>query len=584
MNAWARRFLRVRGHKAAPGATAFAMLAAFTASMAFTAFAVLVGPCVAATAAPSAPELEEGRALYEGRHPALSATLPGASHAALPVQQAACVACHRPSGLGSFEGEAAVPPISSGLLARPFDPATTRRYGPAARPGEEGGLRVRPAYDAAALHRLLTEGRTPDGRVLGPLMPRYALELRHSASLLAFLNALGTQPTPGVDDDVVHFATITGDDVPEAETQQMLLLLRQFIARKNAQTRGEEQRRAVARRTEHVMYARYRRWELHHWVLRGEPGSWPQQLAALYAARPVFAVLSGRSDRDWTPVHRFCESERLPCLFPVTAWPAEEAVSGSGASGDSGPGSGSGSNFYTAYFSGGAAAQARWLAASEEAAAAPPSAARPWLVLAGAAEGARPDGGGPLAGRIARALGALGAAGAADTGITIGERWRGEPVVVSALPAAEVARRLAEAAAATRPAPTAVTAAKPVRVYLLAGASPPGAEPVAWPPGFDVQWLTQQDAAPARLARARAWWRAQGLRPADEALAAQVLFAATAAVESLVHVDERFSREYCLEKLEHNLENMPPMTAYPRLSLGPGQRLAAKNVWLVRAR
>ncbi|MFO1267019.1 MAG: hypothetical protein U1F67_09765 [Rubrivivax sp.] len=51
-----------------------------------------------------------------------------------------------------------------------------------------------------------------------------------------------------------------------------------------------------------------------------------------------------------------------------------------------------------------------------------------------------------------------------------------------------------------------------------------------------------------------------------------------------MHVDERFSREYCLEKLEHNLENMPPMTAYPRLSLGPGQRLAAKNVWLVRAR
>ncbi|MFO1296744.1 MAG: hypothetical protein U1F25_09870 [Rubrivivax sp.] len=99
-----------------------------------------------------------------------------------------------------------------------------------------------------------------------------------------------------------------------------------------------------------------------------------------------------------------------------------------------------------------------------------------------------------------------------------------------------------------------------------------------------MQWLTQQDAAPARLARARAWWRAQGLRPADEALAAQVLFAATAAVENLVHVDERFSREYCLEKLEHNLENMPPMTAYPRLSLRPGQRLAAKNVWLVRAR
>ncbi|MFO1267020.1 MAG: hypothetical protein U1F67_09770 [Rubrivivax sp.] len=211
--------------------------------MAFTALAVLVEPCVAATAA-SAPELEEGRALYEGRHPALSATLPGASHAALPVQQAACVATTGPAGSGSFEGEAAVPPISSGLLARPFDPATTRRYGPAARPGEEGGLRVRPAYDAAALHRLLTEGRTPDGRVLGPLMPRYALRLRHGASLLAFLNALGTQPTPGVDDDVVHFATITGDDVPSPDAADALAAAPVH----RAQERADARRRTAARR------------------------------------------------------------------------------------------------------------------------------------------------------------------------------------------------------------------------------------------------------------------------------------------------------------------------------------------------
>lgn len=505
-----------------------------------------VATAAVALAAP-APDPEEGRALYEGRHAALSATLRGASQAALPAQQAACVSCHRPSGLGSFEGEAIVPPISSGLLSRPFDPATTRRYGPPGGAGAEAGPRVRPAYDTAALHRLLTEGRTPDGRMLGPLMPRYALEPRHAAALLAFLDGLGTRPTPGVDDEVVHFATITSDDVPEAQAQQVVLLLQQFIARKNAQTRGEEQRRAAARRTEHTMYARYRRWALHHWVLRGEPGTWPQQLADLYAARPVFAVLSGRSDRDWSPVHRFCEAERLPCLFPVTAWPGEEA------------------GFYTAYFSGGAVAQARWLASADDVAATPPAPGRPWLVLAGEGQGEQ-----ALAERVARALGG----GSAAAGLLIGGRWRGEPVIVSALPAREVARRLAAG-------PPAANAPR-VRVYLLAGASPPDDEPVAWPPGADVQWVTQQETGAARLARARAWWRGQGLRPADEALAAQVLFAATAAVESLVHVDERFSREYCLEKLEHNLENMPPMTGYPRLALGPNQRLAAKSVWLTR--
>lgn len=508
-----------------------------------------------ATSATSAA-FEEGRALYEGRHPGLSATLRGASSAAVPTEQAACVNCHRPSGLGSFEGEAVVPPISSGLLSRPFDPATTRRYGVALRPGDEGGLRVRPAYDAAALQRLLTEGRTPDGRALGPLMPRYALEPQHSAALLAFLDGLGTQATPGVEGDVVHFATITTDEVPEAQARQLVHLLQQFVARKNARTRGEEQRRAVARRTEHVMYARYRRWDLHHWVLRGEPSTWPAQLASLYAARPVFAVLSGRSDRDWSPVHRFCEAERLPCLFPVTAWPGE------------------GAGFYTAYFSGGAVAQARWLATSDEATSGSSVAGRHWLVLAGEGPGER-----PLAERIAQALAPRDAGPEAGTAtpraaVSTATRWRGEPVVVSALPAREVARLLSAAP------PTGGSGA--IRVYLLAGASPPSREPLVWPAGADVQWVTQQENDPTRLARARAWWRGQGLRPDDEALAAQALFAATAAVESLVHVDEHFSREYCLEKLEHNLENMPPMTAYPRLSLGPGQRLAAKKVWLTR--
>jgi hypothetical protein len=100
-----------------------------------------------------------------------------------------------------------------------------------------------------------------------------------------------------------------------------------------------------------------------------------------------------------------------------------------------------------------------------------------------------------------------------------------------------------------------------------------------WRAGTDIQWVTQQQPDAAPLARARAWWRGRAYQPHDEAFAAQVLFALVAAVETLVHVDESFSREYCLEKLEHNLENMPPLTAYPRLSLGPAQRLAARQVW-----
>ncbi len=59
-------------------------------------------------------------------------------------------------------------------------------------------------------------------------------------------------------------------------------------------------------------------------------------------------------------------------------------------------------------------------------------------------------------------------------------------------------------------------------------------------------------------------------------IARNALLAATVAVESLMHVDDNFSREYCLEKLEHNLENMPALTAYPRLAIGPQQRFGAE--------
>ncbi|MBL8324626.1 MAG: hypothetical protein JNJ89_06665 [Rubrivivax sp.] len=540
----------------------FAAVVAFGLGAAFSGAAAAAQPGAASAVVGEAghAQADEGRRLYEGTHPALVAMLPrGAALTPLPPQHAACVTCHRPSGLGSFEGEAAVPPIASGLLARPFDPATTRRYGPSTRTaGGTALLRVRPAYDAPALHRLLTEGRTPDDRDLGPLMPRYRLEPRHSAALLEHLKRLGTAPTPGVDDEVVHFATVTTDEVPAAQVKELVHLLREFFARKNAQTRGEPQRRAAAQRTEHTMYARYRRWELHHWVLRGAPETWAAQLRKSYARRPVFAMLSGRGGSTWSPVHDFCESERLPCLFPITPWP--------GAAQET-PG------FYSVYFSGGVPAQARWLAETVLAAAeapGPPPPAPPWLVLAGEDAAGR-----QLAMQVFSELGA--AARTGGRSLTMAPHWRGEPVVVSALPAAEVARRLAAQtpAAAAPPRPASAT------VYLLAGAGVPDAAPVAWPPGVRVHWVTQQDPQPSRLARARAWWRGQGFRPADEAQAAQVLLAATAAVESLVHVDERFSREYCLEKLEHNLENLPPMTGYPRLALGPGQRLAAKSVWMV---
>lgn len=478
-----------------------------------------------------------GRQLFEGSHPALRLTTTHRDRqVAVPPEQAACTACHRPSGLGSFEGGSVVPPISSGLLAQPYDPATTRRYAPS------GQMRVRPAYDSSGLHRLLVDGLTPDGLQVGGLMPRYALTQEQSKALLNYLNELGTSPTPGVDDQQVHFATITTDDTDTVRQRDLLGVMRTFLVHKNASTRSETARRASAERNQQSMYRRHRQWILHHWHLTGPPSGWPEQLAMAYSRQPVFAVLSGTSPHDWLPVHRFCEAQRMPCLFPVTPLPGPEG------------------GFYAAYFSAGLPAQARELAreVSEQE---PAARAQDFLVLTGDDAATQTQGE-----HVAAALRLAGLRARTAA------RWQGEPWVVSALTPSQLASRL--------PPPSQPL---PGRLVLLAGASPAQVGHAAltpWRGLLPMRWITQQASGTVPLARARAWWRGKAYQPQDEAFAAQVLFALQTAVESLVHVDERFSREYCLEKLEHNLENMPPLTAYPRLSLGPAQRVAARSVWI----
>src|SRR5205807_6897190 len=55
---------------------------------------------------------------------------------------------------------------------------------------------------------------------------------------------------------------------------------------------------------------------LHVWELGGPPDTWEAQLQQRQHAAPVFAVISGIGGTTWEPIHRFCERESLPCLFP----------------------------------------------------------------------------------------------------------------------------------------------------------------------------------------------------------------------------------------------------------------------------
>jgi len=81
--------------------------------------------------------------------------------------------------------------------------------------------------------------------------------------------------------------------------------------------------------------------------------------------------------------------------------------------------------------------------------------------------------------------------------------------------------------------------------------------------------------------RTRAWVRGKGITPRHLRTEADTLFALTAANVALKHMIDHFSRDYFIERLEHYAEYALSPSVYPRLSLGPGQRFAAKGAQIV---
>lgn len=487
---------------------------------------------LAAGAPPDAALVARGEAIYFGTDAALMR--PGAVRvrgAPVPPQAAACVACHRRSGLGSAESDLIVPPIAGAFLFRARSPQTGQWL---PWPSLD---RTRPAYDERTLARALRDGLAPDGVPLSDTMPRYDLDAAAVAALAAYLRPLSVDTAPGVSDEEVAFAVVTTPEVPDDQVKDLLRALRTFLADRNAGTRHETRRRAQALRTERTMYRRFRRWRIEHWPLIGEPAGWDEQLRARNAATPVFALLGGLSYDTWAPVHAFCERMRMPCVLPdVFIPPARE-------------------DFYSVYLSAGLHAEAD--AAADALAGAP----RVFVWTFDGPAGARQRE------RIVEAL--------ARRGLAVAQGTPGaDDAVVAAAPSWWIERRYAS------------LAAPPKRLLVLTGALE----------RFPQDWrsadaslarrveLVTHFAPPAQarrqLARARAWFAARRIEFGAERVAVHALAAAMVANEMLVHVDDSFSREYCIEKTEHNLENVPPLTAFPRLAIGPGQRFAARRVFV----
>jgi mono/diheme cytochrome c family protein len=299
----------------------------------------------AAEMATSAEELEIGRRIYqEGILPS-GAPLQGVrtTGSTMTGAEAACVNCHRRSGMGGVEGDIQIPPINGKFLyARPqdkalatMDPRVGKRMNQAHEP-----------YTDETLSHAIRRGVNNSGREMNAFMPRYDLGDAEMKALTAYLGQLSAQWSPGVSAETIRFATVVAPGVEPERRQALLDTMRAAFIQKNGSTvtashpRG---RRHMTSAAEFVLGTE-RKWELDVWELQGPPESWAGQLDEHYRRQPVFAIVSGISNSTWQPVHDFCEREQVPCWFPSIDLPP--ATQG----------------FYPVYFSRGVALEAEVLA------------------------------------------------------------------------------------------------------------------------------------------------------------------------------------------------------------------------------
>jgi hypothetical protein len=255
-----------------------------------------------------------------------------------------CVSCHLRSGLGSFEGEVLTPPTNGDILYQPWD---SHRETAKLRKGTmEGTMKLRkrtlfyltrvgdfpsrPAYTDETLADAIREGADPEGRDFIGVMPRYPFGDRDMAILIEYLKSLSKDPSPGVTEMNVRFATVITEEVGQKERDELLVPLDRYIKIYNGHLRRQTRKPTGARAEEGVWRLPAdpgrRQVSLARWELKGSPETWRGQLEEYYRKEPVFALLGGISTKEWRPIHEFSEENRIPCLFPITDLPVVSAT------------------------------------------------------------------------------------------------------------------------------------------------------------------------------------------------------------------------------------------------------------------
>ncbi|MGU7769084.1 c-type cytochrome [Burkholderia sp. MR1-5-21] len=465
---------------------------------------------------------------------------------------AACVNCHRRSGLGSKEGNSTIPPITWRYLVHPRAQSAEDLD----IPYVPGMHTDREPYTEESLARAVREGVDSEGRPLGSLMPHYTLDDADMAALTAYLKHLDQRKPSGVTDTVLHFATIITPDADPVKRAGMLDVLQHYFADKNAFPIGST---PPLRSTRKMMFMVNRRWELHVWQLTGPPDTWHQQLTQYLSQQPVLAVISGLGGRNWAPVHDFCEQEAVPCLFPNVEVPVETDH-----------------DFYSVYFSRGVLLEADLIAKRilDEAGARPaPKAVKTvWQVYRTGDNGAR--GAQALAAALkGRGIAVSNHALAPSESVAHAlHRMPRDDVLVLWL-------RPPDVAALDHVPPGSDT----VFMSGLLGGLDNTPLPTSWRGVTRIAYpFDLPEGRRVRVDYAFGWFTIRQIPMVAPQVQADTYLACGLLAETLSHVVDAFVREYLVERIQDMLERRILTGYYPRLTLAPGQHVASKGGYLVR--
>ncbi|MBI5574881.1 MAG: hypothetical protein HY896_00785 [Deltaproteobacteria bacterium] len=475
----------------------------------------------------------------------------------LAGKQAACVSCHRRSGMGSIEGRTIARPVTGTALYRPSE-----LYARGPFQSLRNGAGKWPAYTDETLARAIREGIDPSERILGPAMPRYRLGDGDLRFLISYLKSMSVSVAPGVTEETIRFATVVDGRTDPAKRKAMLDVLRTYFADIGGDPRNILRKGKLPGLAGAKQFGAFRKWELDVWEMSGHEAAWEAQLEEHYRARPVFALIGGIAENGWGPVHRFCEKYEVPSLFPNVVLPVVSET-----------------NYYSFYFSRGMALEAEALARHL-------GGERESMREGTIVQVYRSDEAGTISAEAFRsALRKNNVAGLRDRRIGENEAltpafWAG--VTASDRPYAVVLwLRAAGPGGLGLPDEPAVL---PERIYLSSGLT--GGRNIPVPESLRdrvhlLHSFTQPLDEERRMARSRAWLRSRGMGRAEERLQANTLFAAALAMEALDHLLGNFSRDYFIEWIEHQAEDALTPSAYPRMALGPGQRFASKGCYIL---